>query len=153
MARALRYSRARVRARTVSTTPIGTFVQTALGPVDWEQWWTFEDYRAYTNLQVFAGGMAAYAGKPPTILAASAGMDAVFQFVMANATWPPPQGAGPDPKAESAAGAAVEIALLMYEQDVVDNILPALVAKWVKQVGLFGAGIGMSGKPFAAAGG
>lgn len=136
MARPMRFSRTRAAPRTAAATRVATFVAAAIGPIDWAAWWSNEDYRTYTNLQVFASGMAAYAGRPPTVQAATAGMDAVFTFVMGNATWPPPNGAGEDPKAEAAAEAAVEAARVLYEEQVIDNVLPALVAKWAKRIGV-----------------
>jgi len=135
MARPQRFTVAGVAARRVGTTKIPQFVTAAIGPIDWDRWWGFEDYRAYTNLQVFATGAADYAGRPPTIQALIGGMDAVFTFVLANAPWPSPTPLEDATKPQAAADAAVEVARLMYEQDAIDAALPALIAKWQKRVG------------------
>lgn len=148
MARPMKFSVARVAPRGVQMKKIGGIAAGMLGGVDWSQWWTFEDYRIYTNLQVFGIGLAAYAGKPPTLQAVVAGMDAVFSFAMANASWPPPQGipAGQigysgDKKAEAAAEAAAEVAGVMFEPDIITVAMQVLAPKWqAKYTMSFGAG-------------
>lgn len=119
-----------VRPSRAAAQRIPTFVSAALGTVDWPQWFASEDYRVYTNLQVFGGGLALYAGKPPTLQALVAGMQAVFDFARINAPWPPPGGPSGGSKVDMAAAAAIEAARVMYDEGSIRTALGALQPRW-----------------------
>ncbi len=116
-----------VRPARAAAQRIPSFVSAALGTVDWSQWYANEDYRVYTNLQVFGGGLALYAGKPPTLQALVASMQAVFDFARINAPAPP---GGNGSKADMAAAAAIEVARLMFDETSIRTALAALQPRW-----------------------
>ncbi len=58
--------------------------------MDWKRFVSSDDYTFYVLLQVFAKGMAPYAGKPPTLAALRDGVQAMINFLYANsAKWCP----------------------------------------------------------------
>lgn len=122
----------RVAAPRANPQRIGTFAAGALGSIDWPTWYANEDYRVYTNLQVFSGGMALYAGKPPTLQALTAGMQSVFDFARINAPWPPPGSSARGAKADMAADAAIEAARVMFDEASIRTSLAALEPRWSK---------------------
>lgn len=136
MARARRrFQIRRVQPLRTVAAAVPTFISSALGTIDWEQWYSFEDYRIYTNLQVFAGGLSLYAGKPPTLQALVAAMQAVFDFARMNAPWPPPGDFAEPDKPDMAADAAIEVARVMYEENAIGLALAVLVPRWRRKFG------------------
>ncbi len=111
---------------------VSTFVSSALGTVDWPEWFANEDYRVYTNLQVFGGGLALYAGKPPTIQALVSAMQAVFDFSRINARLP---GGTDMNRADMAADAAIEAARVVYDESSIRTALAALAPRWEGKFG------------------
>lgn len=116
-----------------------TFARSALGKIDWSTWYGDANYRFFVDLQVFGGGMQQYAGRPPTLQALTAGLDAVHGFVLSQAQWPPPI-AIDQSKHQVALEAALEVAAALYDLPSVEAALGALRPRWARAAGGSGAG-------------